>query len=67
MMSKKKVQNVEIYCPNCGTINFGYLLKNGEHRFRCEKCRVLLVRQHRSRRHNTIELIVPQSKAPKDK
>ncbi len=61
-MSKADLPSIQIYCPNCGTLNVGQPLDNGEHLFRCENCRVMMVRSHRSRRHNTIELIVPKGK-----
>lgn len=61
MVQKTDLPRIQIYCPNCGTLNIGHPLDNGEHHFRCEKCRVMMVRSHRSRRHNTIELIIPKS------
>lgn len=61
-MSKEDLSGVQIYCPNCGTLNVGQLLDNGEHHFRCENCRVMIVRSHHSRRHNTIQLIEPKGK-----
>ena len=61
-MSKENLLGVQIYCPNCGTFNIGQSLDNGEHQFRCEKCRVMMIRSHHSRRHNTIQLIVPKGK-----
>lgn len=62
MMLEKDLSSVRIYCPNCGTLNIGQLLENGEHHFRCENCRVMMIRSHHSRRHNTIQLIVPKGK-----
>ena len=61
-MLKEDSSGAQIYCPNCGTFNIGQLLENGEHQFRCENCRVMMVRSRCSRRHNTIQLIVPKGK-----
>lgn len=61
-MSKTDLSIIQIYCPNCGTLNIGQTLENGEHHFRCDNCRVMMVRSHHSRRHNTIELIVSKGK-----
>lgn len=61
-MSKADLSIIQIYCPNCGTLNIGQTLENGEHHFRCDNCRVMMIRSRHSRRHNTIELIVPKGK-----
>lgn len=62
MMLKEDFSSVQIFCPNCGTLNIGQSLENGKHQFRCERCRVMMIRSHHSRRHNTIELIAPKGK-----
>lgn len=29
---------VQMYCPNCGTLNVGYQAQEGKYRFRCKRC-----------------------------
>lgn len=59
-MAEKERTTVQIYCPNCGMASIGQRLENGEQRFRCENCRVMLIRSYGSRRHSTIEMIAPR-------
>ena len=64
-MAREKIvlwATVQMYCPNCGTLNVGYEDSNGKHRFQCKRCAVVMVRSYKNRRHDLIELTVPQEK-----
>ena len=46
-MPKKEMGSwtaVQMYCPNCGTLNVGYKDQEGKYRFRCKRCTVVLLR-----------------------
>lgn len=51
---------VQMYCPNCGTLSIGYRDQNGKHRFQCKRCGVAMVRSHKSRRQDLIEVTIPR-------
>ena len=51
---------VQIYFPNCGTLNIGYRDQNGKHRFQCKRCGVAMVRSYKSRRQDLIEVTLPK-------
>lgn len=51
---------VQMYCPNCGTLNVGYKDQEGRNHFQCKKCTVVMVRSYKNRRHDIIELTIPQ-------
>lgn len=51
---------VQMYCPNCGTLNVGYKGKDGKHCFRCQQCAVVMIRSYKNRRQDLIEVTVPK-------
>ena len=59
-MEGKERITVQIFCPDCGIATTGYRMENGEQRFRCAKCRMMLIRSYDSRRHSTIAMIAPR-------
>ncbi len=62
MVEKKKSSwtVVQMYCPNCGTLNVGYKDQNERYRFRCKRCEVVMVRSYKNRRQDLIEITVPK-------
>ena len=50
----------QIYCPNCGTLNIGYMDDLGNSKFQCRRCSLVIVRSYKSRRKDIIELLVPK-------
>ena len=53
---------VQMYCPNCGTMSVGYKDEEGKCHFQCERCSVVMVRSYKNRRHDLIEITVPQGR-----
>ena len=61
-MPKKEMGSwtaVQMYCPNCGTLNVGYKDQEGKYRFRCKRCTVVLLRSYKNRRQDVIEITLP--------
>ena len=50
---------VQMYCPNCGTLNYGYKDSDGRNHFECKKCTLIMVRAYKNRRHDTVEITIP--------
>lgn len=53
---------IQMYCPNCGTLNNGYQDQDGKHHFQCGKCGVAMVRYYKNRRHDLIEVTIPRDR-----
>ena len=51
---------VQMYCPNCGTLNVGYKDQEGKYRVRCKRCTVVLLRSYKNRRQDVIEVTLPK-------
>ena len=51
---------VQMYCPNCGTLNVGYTNEDGRSRFQCQRCQIIMVRSYKNRRHDLIEVMLPK-------
>lgn len=51
---------VQMYCPNCGTLNVGYKNQEGKYRVRCKRCTVVLLRSYKNRRQDVIEITLPK-------
>ena len=51
---------VQMYCPNCGTLNMGHKGQEGKDRFRCKRCTVVMLRSYKSRRQDVIEITLPK-------
>ena len=61
MCDKKNYwETVKIYCPNCGTLNFGYKNDLGNSKFQCSKCSLVMLRSYKSRRKDIVELSIPK-------
>lgn len=48
------------YCSNCGTVVTGYKNQRGDIKVQCSKCRAVMIRTMKNRKHDTIELYAPQ-------
>ena len=48
------------HCANCGTIVVGYRNAQGAIKVQCNRCRVVMVRKIKSRRHSTIDVYAPE-------
>lgn len=53
---------VKMHCPNCGVLSVGYRDTEGRCHFQCKKCSVVMVRTYKNRRHDMIEITVPQGR-----
>ena len=47
------------HCANCGNIVIGYMKQNGDIKVECKRCRVVMVRKIKGRRHDTIDVYAP--------
>lgn len=47
------------HCPNCGALVTGYKNAQGTIKLECERCRVVMVRSFKGRRHDSIDLYAP--------
>ena len=50
---------IPMFCPNCGHLNHGYRNRENTIRYECTRCKVVLVRTVKGRRHDTIDLYAP--------
>ena len=48
------------HCPNCGALVTGYKNAQGTIKLECERCRVVMVRSFKGRRHDSIDLYAPK-------
>ena len=48
------------HCPNCGSIVTGYKNQNGDIKVQCGRCKTVMVRRLKNRRHDTIDLFAPE-------
>ncbi len=57
-MKNIKYKEMPMYCPHCGRLNIGYEDEDGKIRYECKnpKCRVVMIRTVKSRRHDSMEL-----------
>ena len=53
---------VQMFCPNCGTLNVGYKDQEGKYRFRCKRCGVVMLRSYKNRRQDVIEVTQQQDR-----
>ena len=44
------------HCSNCGTIVTGYKNPNGDIKVQCSRCRVVMIRKLRTKKHDTAAL-----------
>ena len=49
------------HCANCGTIVTGYKNSDGAIKVECKRCRTVMVRKIKGRRHDTIDLYAPKN------
>lgn len=56
----KAWETISMYCPNCATLNNGYRDKEGKIKFQCTRCKMVMVRSYKNRRHDIIEVTIPQ-------
>jgi predicted RNA-binding Zn-ribbon protein involved in translation (DUF1610 family) len=54
---------VPMYCPNCGTINDGYRNSEGKIKYECPRCGLVMVRTYKNRRHDLLEITIPEGMA----
>lgn len=47
------------YCSNCGNKVTAFMNGSGSFKVECSRCRVVMVRTSRSRRHDTINIYAP--------
>lgn len=52
-------ETVPMYCPNCGQFNLGYKDEEGRIKYQCSKCTMVMVRSYKNRRHDIIEVTIP--------
>lgn len=48
------------HCPNCGAKVIGYKNEKGTIKVECTRCRVVMVRTFKGRRHDTIDIYAPK-------
>lgn len=51
---------VPMYCPNCGTINNGYAGSEGKIKYECPRCGLVMVRTYKNRRHDLLDITIPE-------
>jgi ribosomal protein S27AE len=56
-MSDKKLEPVQMFCPNCGKLVIGYKSEDGAVRISCHRCKVVLYSKQRSKREINIKMI----------
>ena len=54
---------VPMYCPNCGTINNGYSNSEGKIKYECPRCGLVMVRTYKNRRHDLLDITIPEGMA----
>jgi len=47
------------YCPNCGATVIGFKNQQGSIKLECQRCRIVMVKTFRGRRHELIEIYAP--------
>ena len=57
--NEERWTTVPMYCPNCGTLNGGYRNSEGKIKYECPKCRLVMVRTYKNRRHDLLEITIP--------
>lgn len=57
--NRKCWETVSMYCPNCATLNTGYKDEEGKVKFQCNRCKMVMVRMYKNRRHDIIEVTIP--------
>ena len=56
MTTTEKWTPITWHCTNCGSIVTGHQNAKGDIKVECNRCKTVMVRKYKSRRHATIEI-----------